>query len=69
MAGFEKFYIFYKFYPIKQTLLSEWIPYLEQTFNYSSQTQLHITKFVCITFYWQFYTFHELSEVIFDVIF
>ena len=46
---FEQIYIFYKFYPVKETFLSESIPYLRQIFNSSSQKQLHITKpiFVC----------------------
>ena len=45
---FKQLYIFYIFFPIKWIYLSERIPYLAQTFNCSSQKQLHISKSVCV---------------------
>ena len=50
---FKQLYIFYIFFPIKWIYLSERTPYLTQTFNYSSQKQLHISKSVCVVFHWK----------------
>ena len=57
---FKQLYVFCKLYPIKQTFLSERVPYLAHIFNYSSQIWLHITISKSVNF-------RELSEVIFNV--
>ena len=51
-SDFKQAYKFCKFYPIKQTCFIARIPYLAYTFNYSGQTQLHISKSVCAVFHW-----------------
>ena len=52
-SDFKHLYIFYNFYPTKQTFWSEKIPYLTYIFNFSGQTQLLNTIFVCAMFHWK----------------
>ena len=50
---FKHHYIFDTFYEIKKTFISERVPYFIQTFRFSSQTQWHKTKSVCVEFHWK----------------